>query len=203
MIVKVCGLKHLNNIIDLNPMKVNFIGINFYEDSARCVDHTKAFEFSNYKTHKKVGVFVNASFQYVKDMATIYKLDYVQLHGDESPDFVYSLSEITNVIKVFRIKEASDLDLALYYEGCKYFLFDTRSKEYGGSGLQFDWKILENYYFSTPFLLAGGIGPNDYSEILKINNPAFAGIDINSKFEVEPGLKDIKTIRTFLDNLFV
>lgn len=201
MKVKVCGLKYIDNLNLLDPLSVDYIGLNFYQLSKRCIDHQNAFSFSNYKNHRKVGVFVNASFQYVKDMATIYKLDVIQLHGNESPDYVYRISEFCNVIKAFSIKTKEDLKPLVYYENCKYFLFDTKSPDYGGSGKKFDWSILDDYTLNIPFFIAGGIGPEDYIDISKINNQQLAGIDINSKFEISPGKKDIELIKSFLTNL--
>lgn len=196
--VKVCGLNSLDNLINLKHVNIDFIGLNFYEKSTRCIDHNQAFTLRNYQDHKKVGVFVNASLQYVKDMSVIYKLDYVQLHGDESPDYVYELSERHKVIKVISVQNKEDLQLAVYYDGCEYLLFDTKCKNYGGSGQKFDWSIINYYNSNIPFFLAGGIAPPDISVIQKIDHPLFSGIDINSKFEKSPGIKDVNLVKDFV-----
>ena len=201
MKIKVCGLRDISNINALNEVEIHFVGLNFYHKSKRQIDHTLACTLSNYRRYPKVGVFVNARERYLLDMVKIYGLEYVQLHGDESPEYVETIKKEVKVIKVFSIQEKKDFAKIEAYHDCYYFLFDTKTPEYGGSGMKFDWALLENYSGKTKFFLAGGIGPDDIIAIKKINHPAFHGVDINSAFEIEPGLKDIDRIITFLNNL--
>ena len=144
-----------------------------------------------------------------------YKLQYVQLHGTESDYFIHSLyHEIRDrnikIIKVFSIDNQEDNQknskinngfMAEYAPFCEYFLFDTKGKNYGGTGVKFDWKILESYTLETPFLLSGGISADDIDEIKSIKHPQFAGIDINSKFEIKAGLKNVEKIKSFIEKL--
>ena len=201
MKIKVCGLRDISNINALNEINVHFIGLNFYHKSKRQIDHTQACRLSNYRNHPKVGVFVNARQRYLLDMVKIYGLEYVQLHGDESPEYVEMVKQQVKVIKVFSIQSKDDFSKIEAYKDCDYFLFDTKTPDYGGSGKKFNWSLLENYKGNTKFFLAGGIGPDDVDAIKEINHPSFHALDINSAFEIEPGLKDINRIITFLNNL--
>jgi len=201
MKIKVCGLRDISNINALNEIEIHFIGLNFYRKSKRFIDHNQAYLLSNYKHHQKVGVFVNARKQYLLDMVKIYGLEYAQLHGDESPEYVDEIKQHVKVIKVFSIKSKEDFENIKYYEGCDYFLFDTKTPAFGGSGRKFDWSLLNNYKGKTKFFLAGGIGPKDAEAIKEINHPSFHALDINSAFEIKPGLKDVEQILKFLKNL--
>lgn len=201
MKIKVCGLRDISNINALNKIQIHFIGLNFYRKSKRYIDHNQAYLLSNYKEHKKVGVFVNARKQYLLDMVKIYGLEYVQLHGNESPSYVKAVKEHVKVIKVFSIQTEEDFKNIELYKDCDFFLFDTKTPDYGGSGKKFDWALLNNYKGKTKFFLAGGIGPDDVARIKLINHPSFHALDINSAFEIEPGVKDIEQIIQFLNNL--
>ena len=132
-----------------------------------------------------------------------YSLDAVQLHGNESPGICRRLGdEAIQVIKAFNINESAGFQLCSEYVACTdYFLFDSSASGYGGSGNKFDWKILENYELGHPFFLSGGITPGDVCNITEISNPAFYGIDINSKFEVRPGVKDIEMVKKFMNGI--
>jgi len=199
MIIKVCGLKDNQNIQDIIGLNVDWIGYNFYKPSSRYIS---AIPLINKIFHQKiVGVFVNASESTILQTANEYKLDYVQLHGDESPEFCKKIKESFSVIKVFRIDEHFNSDQIKEYEFCDFFLFDTASTQYGGSGQKFDWSFLNKLDIKVPFLLSGGIGPNDLDDILKFRHPNFKGIDINSKFEVNPGIKDVEKVKNFVDGV--
>jgi len=150
-----------------------------------------------------VGVFVNESATKVFELADKFKLDYIQLHGDEDQIFCSKIAEKISVIKVFRIDEGFDFSLIEKYTSASYFLFDTQTKHYGGSGKKFNWEKLNKYSGKTPFLLSGGIGPNDVDQILAISHPQFVGIDINSKFESSPGIKDKSLVLPFLFKISV
>lgn len=201
MKVKVCGLKGIDHIRSFNKMTIDFIGLNFYKASLRHINHQIACQIRTYNDHQKVGVFVNSSMQYVIDMARIFNLDYIQLHGNETPDYVSLLSSQFPVIKVFSIESKEDFDQTENYIGCNYFLFDTKTKDFGGSGRKFDWQLIQYYTGKTPFLLAGGIKPGDEENINKIQHAAFEGIDINSGFEAKPGLKNLQSIEDFINKL--
>ena len=199
MIIKVCGLMDNQNIQDIIGLNIDWIGYNFYQPSSRYIS---AIPLINKIFHQKiVGVFVNASESTILQKAIEYKLDYVQLHGDESPEFCKKIKESFSVIKVFRIDDHFNSDQIKEYEFCDFFLFDTASTQYGGSGQKFDWSFLNKLDIKVPFLLSGGIGPDDLDDILKFRHPNFKGIDINSKFEVNPGIKDVEKVKNFVDGV--
>lgn len=200
MIFKVCGLKDPENIKQTAALKPNYMGFIFYPQSKRFVGED--FLMPSIPSEiKKVGVFVNASAAYIIDKIDQYKLDLIQLHGDEKPDFCEVFNHLIPVIKAFGIDESFDFkNLEAYKESCTYFLFDTKTAEYGGSGNKFDWKILEKYDKSVPFFLSGGIG---LEEIEKVQSSKFKvhALDVNSKFEIETGIKDIKKLKQLADEL--
>ncbi len=204
MIVKVCGMRDAENISQLSRLNVDWIGFIFYEKSPRYVQAIDGVNgaVENYSL-KKVGVFVNAAYQQIMEMAAAYRLDYIQLHGSESPVFCQTLREQGfSVIKAFSVSTAADLEKINEYEGsADFFLFDTKCTGYGGSGKQFDWSILASYQGKTPFLLSGGINPESAGAVKNFTHPQFAGIDLNSGFEIEPGLKDIRKLEFFLDKI--
>ena len=198
MIVKVCGLRTENNLAKVKE-SLDMIGLNFYMPSIRCV----ALEAEAYDilptTVKRVGVFVNESKESIFSKISEYGLDYVQLHGDESIEFGKDIAEQTKVIRVFRIKSAEDLTTIEDHSYAEYYLFDTYTEAFGGSGTQFDWSILNHYTGSIPFLLAGGIGPDDAQSVSRINHSMFRGVDVNSKFESKPAVKDMEMIDRFIE----
>ena len=200
MIIKVCGLKEINNINQLNEIDIDLMGFIFYNKSSRFID----FEINNsHITKKKVGVFVNESLKNIKKKIKNYNLNYVQLHGDETPKFSEKLMNYCKVIKAFRISENFDFDSTNQYtDCCDLFLFDTFSKNFGGSGKKFDWKRLKDFN-KKKFILSGGIDINSVDEInnIKNENDYLLGIDINSRFEISPGLKDIKKVNMFIKKL--
>ena len=200
MIVKVCGLKEINNINQLNEIDIDLMGFIFYNKSSRFIK--QEINISNL-TKKKVGVFVNESLENIKKKIKEYDLNYVQLHGDETPKFSKKLMNYCKVIKVFRISENFDFNSTNQYtDCCDLFLFDTFSKKFGGSGKKFDWNKIKSFN-NKKFLLSGGIDIDSIDEIkgVKNENEFFLGIDINSKFEIYPGLKDIKKVNMFLKKL--
>ena len=151
---------------------------------------------------KRVGVFVNASQEEIMEVAQQYRLDYLQLHGHESPDFCYALQKRGYaLIKAFSIATAEDLAHTADYAGrVDYFLFDTKCAGYGGSGQRFDWSLLQDYQGETPFLLSGGIRPEMAADLQRFHHPRWAGIDLNSGFESAPGVKQAETLRSFQNN---
>lgn len=198
MIIKVCGLRDSRNISEVARLGVHWIGMIFWPRSKRYVSEPPA---SLPEGVKCVGVFVDATLEEVRRHISGYRLDLVQLHGQESPDYVRALKPFP-VIKAFNIASSDDLLQTEAYEGlADYFLFDTKGKAVGGNGEKFDWSVLARYQGSTPFLLSGGIGPDDVESVKTFHHHKCIGIDLNSRFEIEPALKDITRIKQFLEQL--
>ena len=202
MKLKICGMKYPENILEVGALLPDYMGFIFWKKSARYFDGIIP-ELP--KSIKKVGVFVNASLDEILEKIKTHDLQAVQLHGNETVEFCESLKKNTpkliDVIKVFPILDTFDFGILNSYEKvCDFFLFDTKGKLPGGNGTTFDWKVLEQYPSTKPFFLSGGIGIEELeavNEILKTNLPIYA-IDVNSKFEIEPGLKKIELCRDAL-----
>lgn len=201
MKLKVCGMKYEENIRQVAELKPDYMGFIFYSKSKRFVGND--FNLPSFPASiKKVGVFVNEEEDVVRQKTDEHKLDFIQLHGDESPEYCRSLSKYVKIIKAFGMDEHFEFEkLNSYKTSCTYFLFDTKSKEYGGTGKSFDWDILKMYDDEVPFFLSGGIDESSLDELRKIKNLNIHAIDINSKFELSPGVKDIEKIKTFKINL--
>jgi len=201
MKIKVCGMRDKENISGLLALKPDYIGFIFYDKSKRFVADFPQIEIPS--SIKKVGVFVNETIEEIIEKANKHTLDFVQLHGNETPEYCSALSEKNiKIIKAFSVDENFDFSATKPFEKCvSLFLFDTKGNNYGGNGIKFNWELLQNYTGKTPFLLSGGISKNDSEEIMKFKHPAFLGIDINSGFELEPGLKNIKEIKEFKNRL--
>jgi len=202
MKLKICGLKYKENIEQVAALQPDYIGFIFYPKSKRFLGED--FVMPNISPNiKKVGVFVNATLEDIKEKVTTYKLDLVQLHGDESPEFCAQLKPIVKVIKAFGIDNSFDFKILESYKNyCDYFLFDTKTNEYGGSGKQFDWSILKSYNNTVPFFLSGGLDLESINGLqLTTSNLQPFAIDVNSKFEIEPGLKEIKKIKLLITSL--
>ena len=244
-------MRDADNIREVEALGIDLMGFIFWNGSKRFVCHKPTY----LPTHcQRVGVFVNEDIEQVKRLVEEYALDYIQLHGHESPAYInqlkYSLSigcspafypsgspshlpfswggvgelsegqknsigcspyqgELSkglrgslSIIKAFNIADPSDFEQTKAYEGAAhFFLFDTKGKSVGGNGEQFDWNILDNYNGNTPFILSGGIGPDDASRIMAFKHPKCIGIDLNSRFEITPGLKDINKLKTFIQTI--
>ena len=215
MKVKVCGLTQPKNIKEVIGTSPDMLGFIFHQDSPRMVDEEKLTKWieeneESFGEIKRVGVFVDAKISYLLNAVHDFKLDYVQLHGTESPEYCREIQDYwdfssirkAKFIKAFSVDEDFDFSMTLAYENlCAYFLFDTKTPKHGGSGKKFNWKILKKYMGLSSFLLSGGISPDDAKAIKKMNFPQMAGIDINSQFEKKPGVKDVKLISTFMENL--
>lgn len=199
-IIKVCGMTDADNIRSVEELGVDMIGFIFYPKSPRYL-----YQMPQYlpTQAKRVGVFVNETKENILMYADRFSLDYIQLHGDESPEYCRTLhSQGLHIIKAFSIGLPKDLFATAHYEDfCDYFLFDTRTARYGGSGKQFDWSILQLYTALKPFLLSGGINPYSAKALQEFRHPRLAGIDINSRFETSPGIKDVERIERFLEEL--
>lgn len=200
-LIKICGMKFPENIRAVAALHPDFMGFIFYPKSPRFAEPLDVSTLNSMpKSIKKIGVFVNESLENILTIAYKYKLDGVQLHGTELVEMCKELRKAGFiVIKAFPIAEAYNFKVTKAYEGaCDYFLFDTKTEAYGGSGVKFNWKMLDEYVGETPFLLSGGIAPDDAEAIRKIEHPKFVGIDLNSKFEVKPGEKNVELLREFL-----
>ncbi|SDJ73432.1 phosphoribosylanthranilate isomerase [Flavobacterium noncentrifugens] len=195
MKLKICGMKYPENIAEASELLPDFMGFIFWEKSVRYFDGDipKLPE-----SIQKVGVFVNERIEIVIDKIQKYQLQIVQLHGNESTEYCSELQKQNiKIIKVFSIENDFNFeDLKPFEAVANYFLFDTKGKLPGGNGSKFNWQILKNYNSEKPFFLSGGIGVNEIEEIKNLNLPIYA-IDINSKFETEPGLKNIGSIKQF------
>lgn len=198
MMTKVCGMRDAQNIRDVESLGVDWIGMIFWPKSKRYVAEVPSYLPEHLK---KVGVFVDSTLDDILQHISDYQLDIIQLHGQESPDFAKALKPHT-IIKAFNIEKADDLLQTEKYKGiADYFLFDTKGKMVGGNGQKFDWSVLTAYQGKTPFLLSGGIGPEDAESVRSFHHPRCIGIDLNSRFESEPGFKDINQLKTFINKL--
>lgn len=202
--IKVCGMRDRDNIIAVADYKPNYMGFIFYEKSKRFVGNNFTIPEISPEI-KKVGVFVDAKMDYILKMAEKHQLQTIQLHGNESAYKCQVLKEKGyEVFKVFSINGAFDFKQLIPYEYfVDYFLFDTKGEEHGGNGITFDWSVMNRYFSHVPFILAGGIGPEHEKEVMnmKFDFHKLYAIDVNSKFEIEPGLKDVGKIGNFLNNL--
>ena len=213
-ITKVCGMRDPQNITDLLALPVDWMGLIFYEKSKRNVPNSAAKDIlaaSDGKV-KRVGVFVNETIETVIQKVAKFKLSYVQLHGKENPDYCYDLlaksaktfgcGDELQLIKAFSVDEHFDFEMTKGYEPyVNYFLFDTKGKNPGGNGFTFDWTLLKKYTGNLPFLLSGGLDEFSTEFINHLDLPMLVGVDVNSKFEIEPALKDIAMVKRFTQTL--
>ena len=197
-LIKVCGMREAENIREVEALDIDLIGFIFWPKSSRYVSERPAYLPTNCK---RVGVFVDEDIEVVKKIAHDYALDYIQLHGHESTAYCAQLKGL-KLIKAFNIATAKDFEQTKSYEKLvDYFLFDAKGKSVGGNGTKFEWSVLDNYHGPTPFILSGGIGPDDATSIRRFHHPRLAGIDLNSRFELAPSLKDVTALQKFLNEL--
>ena len=230
MIIKVCGMRNADNIREVSELDIDMMGFIFWEKSSRYVRmiSSKVGTLPDYSAErydnlsggktvvaaenkpKRVGVFVDEMPQSIVTRIYNYNLDYVQLHGNESVVMIDNLVKTVDpdihkdikIIKALSINTPEDIDKYKEYEGhVDMFLFDTKCDTVGGSGQHFDWSVLERYDGNTPFLLSGGIGPEDVEKVKSFHHPKCVGIDINSRFETEPAMKDVELLRTFVSQV--
>ena len=196
-------MKEPGNIKELWKLPVDYMGLIFYAKSPRFAEGIDPKDMEVMPSYiERVGVFVNAEKEYIVSMIERYKLDLVQLHGNESVTFCKEINNIIPVMKALNVSEISDFKQAEPYKDvCRYFLFDTKTPHHGGSGIKFDWDILDSYQMDVPFFLSGGISPDDVKDILKINHPMLYAIDLNSRFETEPGIKNIESLKQFIKHI--
>jgi phosphoribosylanthranilate isomerase len=226
MKIKVCGMRDANNIRELIELPIDYIGFIFYEKSARYVSLMPEIINSElFNKIKKVGVFVNADIDFILKKIKEFGLNVVQLHGKETPQYIEEL-KIKNlklkginaskdssfiihhsslkleIWKVFSVDETFDFNETKQYNAlADTFLFDTKTPLHGGSGQKFDWEILNQYEGDTPFFLSGGISAADTEGVKNIRHPQFWGLDLNSKFEISPALKDVPMLEEFIKDL--
>ena len=225
-LIKVCGMRDPENIRAVAQLPIDYMGFIFYPKSSRYVDMqhlctglmpdqadpniSEATKADNHNGIGRVGVFVDAMAQDIITRVVAFELDAVQLHGSETPTFIRNLRativpDIRPTLKVFKamsISSADDFAHCTQYEGVvDMFVFDTKCTGYGGSGQQFDWLLLDSYHGTVPFLLSGGIGPDDAWRIKAFSHPLFAGVDLNSRFETEPAMKDVRLLEEFIGRL--
>ncbi len=208
MKLKVCGLTKPEQILELISMNVDYLGFIFYEKSPRFVLNSLSLEdIESLKHNGKVGVFVNETIENVVEISRKANLNYIQLHGDEDDIYIAELKRQLNpeikIIKVFRMgNEAENVQFKIqsFETNIDYFLFDTDSKAFGGTGKTFDWRILNEVEIPKPYFLSGGISPENCKDIRNIKQQPFA-LDINSKFETEAGNKDLEKIKNFYEKL--
>ena len=231
MIIKVCGMRETENIREVAELGVDMMGFIFWPESPRFVKMISARagiipDYSEERLRKmrqgqespsavasrpkRVGVFVDEMPQSIVTRVYNYDLNYVQLHGNESAVMIENLKRTLipdiapdiKIIKALSIREKDDVKRWREYEGtADMLLFDTKCKTVGGSGEQFDWSVLEAYDGNIPFLLSGGIGPDDAERVLKFSHPQFAGIDLNSRFEISPALKNVDELKSFIQTI--
>lgn len=230
--IKICGMKHQDNMQEVAALQPDYLGFIFYEKSTRNFDADNIPELSN--SIKKTGVFVDADLDFVLEKINKHNLQAVQLHGKESPEYCVNLreqyeagnikitasTEVNNqnkkktnnskkieIFKVFSIKDTFDFSVLEPYENvCDYFLFDTKGKLHGGNGYTFNWNVLNDYPSKKPFFLSGGIGLEEAEAITAFANSKASkycyALDVNSKFEIEPGLKDVSLLKAFKQSAF-
>ncbi|MDR3681223.1 MAG: phosphoribosylanthranilate isomerase [Flavipsychrobacter sp.] len=204
MLVKICGLRNSENIEAVARLQPDFIGLIFYRESKRYIHSDPILEDYTRKltSVKKVGVFVNPTYDEVMLAVADHDLDFIQLHGNETITFCDGVNKVIPVIKAFHIGEIFEWQtLETYIESTTLFLFDTYTKEYGGSGKKFNWDILSSYHCSHPFFLSGGIASTDIESIKKIAHPNLIGIDVNSSIEDSPGIKNIDKVKKLINEV--
>lgn len=210
-LIKVCGLRDCENIRAVAALGIDLTGFVFWPGSPRCVrEGSDLPDSDSCQSPRRVGVFVDEKPSVICQKIRQYRLDFIQMHGHERPEDIerlrYGLDNAglkdVGLIKALGITSRQDLAAARDFEGLvSLLLFDTRCQERGGSGQKFDWSVLESYGGDTPFLLSGGIAPDDAQRIGSLRHPRLAGIDLNSRFELAPGLKDVGKLRLFLSQL--
>ncbi|GAA4789163.1 phosphoribosylanthranilate isomerase [Olivibacter ginsenosidimutans] len=195
--LKICGMTDQANINDVLSVGPDYLGFIFYASSKRYVKGLSADFVRQLTVVQKVGVFVDASLDDIKQAIIHYGLDFVQLHGQEQPDFVQQVKALNvRIIKAFGM--AADFDwqcLRAYQEMADYFLFDTKTSSHGGSGEVFDWTLLQQYPLQVPYFLSGGLSLTNLVAVNTFDDPRLYALDVNSKFESSPGFKDIQLLK--------
>jgi len=203
MQIKICGLKNRDNIEAVTALKPDYVGFICYAPSPRFAseldDETLAVVP---ETISKTSVFVNETAEAIHQLIDKYHFDAIQLHGNEDPEFCAEFKGKVMVMKAFGIDENFYFErLNQYVSSVDFFLFDTKTDKHGGSGKSFDWSLLDKYKLDVPFFLSGGLSLDNLKEVKSIKHPQFYGVDLNSRFEIEPGLKDIEKLKNAFELL--
>ena len=204
MKIKICGMKYPENSKEIATLQPDYLGFIFYDKSPRLLENEIP---SLEKSIAKVGVFVNATVKEIKEKTRQHQLETIQLHGEESPDFCRSVQLLKlKVIKSFNIDNQFNFKILESYKNyCNYFLFDTKGDQYGGNGTAFDWQLLKQYHLDKPYFLSGGIGPEslvDLQIFLQTESARHCvALDLNSRFETQPGQKNPETLKTFFKTI--
>jgi len=202
--LKVCGMRDAENISRLSQLKPDYIGFIFYPQSKRYADNLDSDALQALPSSiKKTGVFVNAGLKEITERIEKFKLDAVQLHGQESPEFCMQLKPYNvELIKAFGINNEFDFSSLESFESIiDYYLFDTKTELHGGSGKTFDWTVLDRYTLNKPYFLSGGLSAENIKEIKSINDSRLFALDLNSRFELQPGLKDIEKLTAVFNEI--
>jgi phosphoribosylanthranilate isomerase len=197
MKIKVCGLRDAENITAIAVLKPDYMGFICYNRSPRFVSDMDVEILNNMPGGvEKTGVFVNEGKERITQVIGQYSFDAIQLHGNESPEFCENFKSKVTVIKAFGVDDSFDFaQLDAYKNSVDFFMFDTKTEKHGGSGQAFNWRILDRYTLNVPFFLSGGLSLENLPTIKQITHPAFYAVDLNSRFEIEPGLKDINRLK--------
>ena len=198
--IKVCGLKNAENLKQIDALGVDYVGMIFYPKSPRFMQENP--ELLEGIKATKVGVFVNASLEEIQEKQKVYGIKVAQLHGSESPEFCAQVKSLgLKVWKAFGVDEHFKFHELIHYESPDLFLFDTKSPLHGGTGVKFNWDLLNQIPNKKQFMLSGGINLEDADAIKKLNLIDLFGVDINSKFEIEPGIKNVEKVKVFIQKL--
>lgn len=205
-IIKVCGMRDAENILSVEQLVPDWMGFICWQGSARNVEGVPAYMPA---TCRRVGVFVNPTAELVMERISSLGISIVQLHGQETPGFCRAIKaraeaegHPVKIIKAFSVKPDKPFPATCAYESCcDSFLFDTYTAKAGGSGRSFDWHRLQDYRGHTPFLLSGGIGAEHLEALRQMEHPLCVGVDLNSRFEVSPALKDVPRLAAFIQEL--
>jgi phosphoribosylanthranilate isomerase len=203
MKIKVCGLMDGENIKAVTALRPDYMGFIFYGPSPRFVSDLPAEVLDNIPPYiEKAAVFVNEKAETINALIHKYNFDIIQLHGSESVEFCASFKNKVTVFKAFGISGDFDFEqLKDYADSVDFFLFDAKTEIYGGSGNTFDWTVLDKYKLNVPFFLSGGISPDNLEDVKNIDHPQFYGIDLNSKFETAPGIKNIEQLEQAFETI--
>lgn len=198
-------MKFPDNIAEAVALEPDYLGFIFFPESKRFVEDLDAELVRNIpETIKTTGVFVDEKLEIVKGKISDFQLKAVQLHGNESAAYCKELQKVTEVIKAFGIDESFDFDrLDDYYDSVDYYLFDTKTPEHGGSGESFSWRLLEKYQLVKPFFISGGVGLDNAADLSRVNDERLYAVDVNSRFETSPGLKDIDQLTDFKNKMLL
>ncbi|WP_026464871.1 phosphoribosylanthranilate isomerase [Adhaeribacter aquaticus] len=203
--IKVCGMRSAPNMQEILALQPDWMGFIFYPKSARFVGEELDLNLMQKfpASTKKVGVFVNETLGNIQHAVQKYNLNAVQLHGEESPELCNHLKASgLLVFKAFSVDDTFDFEKLKAFEGtCDYYLFDTKGQQYGGNGTTFNWDILKKYTYDTPYFLSGGIDLEHVDQIKELSLPGLKGLDINSRFEISPALKDNSKVEAFFKGI--